>query len=69
MNFEYFGHKTGSWSAFDLGDDVKGIRNVRLDGPKRYFNSALQHARRETGNALSGGIGMHRREGTAVSGV
>jgi hypothetical protein len=40
-NFDDFGNKPASWSAFELEDDVERIADIALDGAIRKLDAAL----------------------------
>lgn len=40
-NFDDFGNKPASWSAFELEDDVERIADVVLDGAIRELDATL----------------------------
>jgi hypothetical protein len=39
--FQDFRDETGSWSSFDLNDDVEGVRDIGLDCCVRHFYGTL----------------------------
>src|SRR5713226_2015417 len=53
------GNVSASWSALDLDYDVERISNVRLNGPVRKPNGALQNATGEPRESLLRGVRMN----------
>jgi hypothetical protein len=59
----------GALPSRQMEDDVDGVGNLVANGLIRQRDAALDHARREPGQRLVGGVGVDRRQRPGVSGV
>ena len=58
-DFHEFGDESSAGAAFEVHDDVQRISDICLDGAVGQVHATLQHAARESREALPRRSGMH----------